>query len=282
MELSIKKSVAVILLAMTLVCIGFAEEEVRPSNDYRINVATNKNVYHHKDVLRLTLKLLNDSPKPTWVVRSNGPVSPEPLDETEGVFEGVLDEENVDVEIRPERNILIGYVKLIPLGPRPEAAEELPPHPAFRLPLFGDAVIAGHSTRIISAANILIAHPPIVEPNEGEPEPAPNSDQPIQHVKAVGRYVALRPGYYLVDCRVNRIAGAEVSNAQKIIQIKPRKIDPRTELLKEDHKTLRRIDERTAKIAEGTRKINENTTLTNRVLHMVVRYILRMKPAPSE
>jgi len=143
----------------------------------------------------------------------------------------------VDVAIMSRRPIVIGYATLTRLGPSPvptpvpgaeEAATAEPKPKKFRLPLFGSPRVPGHSTRIISVANILILCPPI------EPEPDPGTfiaetesgdvtdPEPIDIIPAIGRYVAPRPGYYLLDCRIEKICGTKLAQAQKIIRIRPR------------------------------------------------------------
>ena len=88
----------------------------------------------------------------------------------------------------------------------------------FRLPLFGSTRIPGHSTRIISTANILIKCPLLAEPVDTKPIEVEPNDQVIEVIPAIGRYIALKSGYYLLDCHVNKIAGAKAVRAQKIIR----------------------------------------------------------------
>jgi hypothetical protein len=64
------------------------------SDDFRVSVQTNRNVYYNKDVLRLTVKLLNDSPYPAFI--GVCPIEPTPQEPTEEptveIDEGVLDD----------------------------------------------------------------------------------------------------------------------------------------------------------------------------------------------
>lgn len=210
------------------------------SDDFRIDVETNKDVYHNRDVLRLSVKLLNNSPKGTYVVRTLNPM-PAELEDSEivDVCEGILDCVDVDVAIMPWRPIIIGYATLTRLGPSPvpypvplaEETEIVKPKPIkFLLPLFGPARIPGHSTRIISTANILIRCPFLIEAVEAEPleaEPAELAEaEPIEIIPAIACCRILRPGYYLLDCHINKIAGAKAARAQKIIQIRRRILQP--------------------------------------------------------
>jgi hypothetical protein len=151
----------------------------------------------------------------------------------------------------PPCPIVIGYATLTRLGQSPvpclvpgaqesasvegDETEKTTPK-KFRLPLFGSPWVSGHSTRIISVANILIKCP-LIEP---EPEPAPveavaaDADvadgEPVDVIPAVGRYVALKPGYYLLNCYIERICGTKLAQAQKIIRIRPRIPKPVPEL----------------------------------------------------
>ena len=133
--------------------------------------------------------------------------------------------------IIPRRPIIIGYATLTRLGPSPVQYSEkvLTPEPEpkkFRLPLFGSAVVPAHSTRIISTANILIACPLLnAEPAEIEPAEVIEAET-IAFIPAIGRYVALRPGYYLLDCHIERICGTRKAQAQKIIRIRRRLLKP--------------------------------------------------------
>jgi hypothetical protein len=102
----------------------------------------------------------------------------------------------------------------------------------YRLPLFGSPRVPAHSTRIISVANILIRCPLIeaeveLEPTavEAVPDDVSNAE-PIDIIPAVGRYVAVRPGYYLLNCYIEKICGTKLAQAQKIVRIRPRIAKP--------------------------------------------------------
>ena len=209
------------------------------ARDFRVDVETNKDVYHNRDVLRLAVKLLNNSPQPVFIGLC--PIKAVPVDVNEGeiedVFEGVLDNLDVDVAIIPYRPRVIGYATLTRLGPSPvpylvpyaeEAPIGKPVLKKIRLPLFRSPRVPGHSTRIISSANILLACP-LVEaeaiPLEAEPAEVVEAEE-IETIPAIARYIALRPGYYLLDCHIEKICGTRKAQAQKIIQIRRRILKP--------------------------------------------------------
>ena len=255
MEKSIRKLALVALMAMVFACNALAAEPVlvEPDNvvsvkpclakDFRINVETNKDVYRNRDVLKLAVELLNDSPQPVFIGLC--PIEAVPTEVNEGeiedVFEGVLDDLDVDVAIIPYRPRVIGYATLTRLGPSPVPypvpyAEEAPivkpiPIPRkIRLPLFGSPRVPGHSTRIISTANILLACPLLEAeaeaiPLEAEPAEVVEAEE-IEIIPAIARYIALRPGYYLLDCHIEKICGTRKAQAQKIIQIRRRILKP--------------------------------------------------------
>jgi len=208
------------------------------SRDFRIDVETNRSVYLNRDVLSLTVKLLNDSVRPVFI--GVCPIKPvvEPAEqaEIEEIAQGFLDDEDVDVAVMPCIPRFIGYATLRRLGPSPvpwpTLAAETEPAAAvkpkkFRLPLFGSPRVPGHSTRIISTANILIWGPLL----DVEAEPLPvegkaNEPLEIELIAAFGRCAPVRPGYYLLDCRIEKICGTQVAQAQEIIRIRPRIIKP--------------------------------------------------------
>lgn len=247
MEKSIGKLAMITLLEIIFACSALAAEtstaaSAKPfsyrrctAKDFRIDVETNKNIYNDGDVLGLTVKLLNNSPKAAYVglCPIDAAVADSGQDQVEDVFEGILDDQEVDVAIIPKRPTIIGYATLTRLGPShvpypEEVATPLPKPVRFRLPLFGSPVVPPHSTRIISTANILIACPLIeaeVDPIalEGEPADAELDAEAIETIPAIALYVALKPGYYLLDCHIEKIYRTKAAaQAQKIIRIRPR------------------------------------------------------------
>lgn len=254
MENSARKLFVLGLLAVVLAWNAVAAEPARPesnypnasepnapasvkplvSRDFRIDVETNRSVYLNRDILSLTVKLLNDSVRPVFI--GVCPIEPvvEPAEqaEIEEIAQGFLDDKDVDVAVMPCIPRFIGYATLTRLGPSPvpwptlaaetEPAAALKPK-KFRLPLFGSPRVPGHSTRIISTANILIWGPLL----DVEAEPLPvegkaNEPLEIELIAAFGRCAPVRPGYYLLDCRIEKICGTQVAQAQKVIRIRPR------------------------------------------------------------
>ncbi len=210
------------------------------ARDFHINVESNKDVYHNRDVLKLAVKLINNSPQPVFIGLC--PVEAVPVEvnevEIEDVFEGVLDDLDVDVAIIPYRPRIIGYATLTRLGPSPvpylvpyaEEASIVKPVPKktkkIRLPLFGSPRVPSHSTRIISTANILLACPLLEEAEAVPLETEPAEAKEIEIIPAIARYIALKPGYYLLDCHIEKICGTRKAQAQKIIQIRRRILKP--------------------------------------------------------
>lgn len=261
MEKSIRRlGLAALLLAIVFACSTLAADArpekperptsegpvpVRPvlSKDFRIAVQTNGNTYLNRDVLRLAVRLLNNSRYPAFVgICPIEDISAEPIDanveavEIEDVDQGYLDGVDVDVAIMPPCRIVIGYATLTRLGPSPvpcpvpateqDDATAKPVPKKFRLPLFGSPRVPAHSTRIISVANILVKCPliePELEPTPVEVVPPDVSNaEPIDIIPAVGRCVAVKPGYYLLNCYIERICGTKLAQAQKIVRIRPR------------------------------------------------------------
>jgi hypothetical protein len=237
-ETIMRRLILTTALAILLVCAfsgssaAASADALWPAQDFRVSVKTNKRVYFNKDVLRLSVQLLNDSPKAVHISRQAITDRDVYYDDSDSgrIFEGVLDDQVVSVEVSSLYPIIIGYVRLIPLGPSPvstEAEEVSANTKAFRLPLFGRTMIREHSSRIISTANILIIHPELVDPTDIEPLDGDMEEtEAAAVISASGRYVALRPGYYLVDCNINRIWGTKLAKAQKIIRITPRRVVP--------------------------------------------------------
>ena len=163
------------------VCFGQEPDDLRPSDNYRIDAVTNRSFYTDGDVLSVTVKLFNNNPRPIWF----------------------LDDAVSDVD--ESRPMVIGFARLIRLRPGIETTEiaEVAPVEVFPLFLFGRRIVAGHSTRIVSVSGVRIF---VEDDSLGE---AP-LDFPC---------VELSPGVYLLDCRVGSLAGSEVAQAQRIIRV---------------------------------------------------------------
>ena len=228
------KKLIIIIMTTLLVSLGMAEQNdkttVQPthkitSDDFRLAVGTNHRVYHDKDVMILTVHILNNDSKPVFLLGRPNP-GDDP-NETGTIYEGTIDGKDVDVKINDRRKVVIGHASLKRLGPSPTPpSDSNTPDPnnspkKLRLPLFGSRLVQPHSTRIISTANILIHNNrPNPDPNDSLENPEPLSDEPLEIIPGVGRHVALKPGYYLVDCVVDKIWSERPAKAQKIIEIR--------------------------------------------------------------
>lgn len=206
------------------------QQQGRLSEDFRVNLMTNRTVYHNGDVLHLTVQLLNHDDRPVLIAprRTSGEATNDIADIAAGNMDGM----DVDVAIVPDRQRIIGHIIFTRLGPSPVApgvVEETVPQPQpqpFRLPLFGPPFVPGHSTQIISLANLLIDCPPPPDPDAPEPEfsgeepgePGP----PVDLIPAIGRCADLTAGYYLMTCRITEISGTRFATAQKTVRIMPR------------------------------------------------------------
>jgi len=271
-----------VLFAVSFVIAGNAGAQdsdiVHPPSDFRVAVKTNSSVYHNKDILRLTVELLNDGAAPVQVERFE---EPRPLDPVEGeLAEGVLDDDAVDLVIRPWWPTIIGYARLTPLDFRIrtlDAADGISaPEIAYRLPLFGSPVIRPHSTRIISTANILIMCP---TPEPVDPAPAPaDAENTVAvdqrpRIDGVGKYYAVRPGRYLLEVNIDRIAGTRIAQAQKIILIRPRKVSPAIRLLRDNNAGIRRLNRHAEVIAEAVRKDLMYAIYNNKYIRAIYRLL---------
>ena len=206
------------------------------SDDFVIDVITNKNVFGDRDILRLAINLHNNSDDPVWVGVCPITIADENPQLQEGeiveVDQGCIDDVDVDCVVIPKRPRIIGYGTLTRIGPSPVPMPNLEALTdvvqcvckpiKFRLPLFDGPYVAGHSTEIISTANVLIRGPYLrITDADIDKAPATNAiADEIDLVPVIARYIPCRPGYYLLDCRVTRICGVREASAQKIIKIK--------------------------------------------------------------
>ncbi len=281
-----------ILLAAFLIAVGSVvaqDPDFAPVlGDFRVEVETNRDVYHNADVLRLTVKLLNDSPDPVILMQVEDPI---PLD-TGGdeVVAASLDDDAVDIVIWPYWPTAIGYARLTPLDfdSRIMMAQGgvAMPEIAYRLPLFGSSVVLAHSTRIISTANIYIGCP-VPVPVDPVPVPEPvdveGSAQPDERpqIDGVGKYYAIRPGRYLLEVNIDKIANVGLAQAQKIVIIRPRPVNATISLLRDNNAGIRRIDRRTESIAEVTRRSFMNTLYNNRYIRAIYRLLTGGTPTDA-
>jgi hypothetical protein len=206
------------------------------SDDFVIDVITNKDVFGDRDILRLAVNLRNNSDDPVWIGVCPITIADEDPELQEGeiveVDQGCIDDVDVDVVVIPKRPRIIGYGTLTRIGPSPVPMPSLEALTdvvqcvckplKFRLPLFDGPYVAGHSSEIISTANVLIRGPYLkITDADIDKAPATNATaDEIDLVPVIARYIPCRPGYYLLDCRVTRICGVREASAQKIIKIK--------------------------------------------------------------
>jgi hypothetical protein len=276
MEKRVFRSLVVVLGVLILVGSAIAQDSmvIAPSYDFRVNVETNRDVYHNRDVLRLTVELLNDSPSQIRIMQFEEPV---PLDPVRGeISDGVLDDDAVDVVVRPYYPTIIGYARLIPLDYdiRTMIADGFAPEIPFRLPLFGSPVVQPHSTRIISTANILIGCAVIAEPVDvrTDAEKAVFEGERVE-VDSVGKYWAVGPGRYLLEVNIDKIGGVKIAQAQKIVLIKPRRANDTIKILRDNNAGIKRIEKRTHAIAETSANTYRYTIYNNKYIRAIYRFL---------
>jgi hypothetical protein len=180
--------------------------------DFRLEATTDKEAYGSGEVLRLTLKLLNDSPEPVSIGPSLGAMSL-----------AYWGEAVASDQLYP--GAAIGMATLTRLGVIPVPRQTGVSSDAnattacfnwqssvqWVLPLFGPSDVAGHSTRVVSMAEIDLGRARVAgldtlsPPNDPIPEPL---CQPLE------------PGFYLLDCHVDGIPGVGVIQAQQVIEVK--------------------------------------------------------------
>lgn len=276
MEKRVFRSLVVALCALILVGSAMAQDSTvfAPPNDFRVNVETNRDVYHNRDVLRLTVELLNDGPSQIRIMQLEEPV---PLDPVRGeISDGVLDDDAVDVVVRPYYPTIIGYARLIPLDYdiRTMTADGFAPEIPFRLPLFGSPVVQGHSTRIISTANILIGCAVIEAPVDTRTDAEKVAVEGARaEVDSVGKYWAVGPGRYLLEVNIDKIGGVKVAQAQKIVLIKPRRANGTIKILRDNNATIKRVEKRTQQIAETGANTYRYTIYNNKYIRAIYRFL---------
>lgn len=269
------KILLVVSLLLTCVEAALAVDPIPAARDYRIAAGTNKALFHNKDLLEITVDVLNQDPLPVKLT----PIVPEVVVEDNLAVAATLDEAPVNVEIKPNLP-LVGFAKLIPLNQPPAVdtagAEILPP--VYRLPLLGSPGIPGHSTRIISKARILIGLAPAPDAPADEPAAVPAAADPIP---AVGVFIAPHPGEYLLECHITTIDGAGLAVAQKIIRIAPRRPDPIANLIGQTNKTVTIINEKVTKDLEFDAQTNAYIKLNKAMIQTIMRYIMGIRPTTA-
>ncbi|MHC4756442.1 MAG: hypothetical protein ACYTBP_15010 [Planctomycetota bacterium] len=200
MKTAIRTTTLTVVLLLMLTAGVFAETAAEPqplSKDFRINVVTERSNYVSGGKLNLVVELLNNSPLRTHVV---------------------LPESN---DLDPNMPVIIGKARLIPLS-RTRSVEDSEPNETVLvedirvvkqvpLKLVGGPVITGHSSVVISLASFNL-----VRRQETEPQAA----EDIVIETEQGEVIGIRPGLYLLDCEINRIAGVKEAHAEKIIMIR--------------------------------------------------------------
>ncbi len=261
---------------------------VRPV-DFRIDVRTTRTFYVDRDVLRITVELLNESDQELRIV-SDWIDFEDPTDADLGrFFPAQVDDGPVYAVVRPEvRPIIIGVARLIPLN-RPvltatgDADLEAVIRREYKLPLFGSPVIPPHSTRIISTINILLT-----ALTDIDPQPLDASVEPGAPVDISGRWFIPWPGEYLLDCVVDSLNGAKTAQAQKILRIGHRKVRPVpvTGPTLEDQRILLAefMEQIKGQFRESATKQNNilaYVRLNSKYLNVILRHLLGLKPELS-
>jgi len=239
---TIKVGVILTLLVSGLV---IAQREVIPipvkPTNFRLEVQASRLDYFDRDVLRITVELLNNGEQQLMLV-PDLPDVVEPVDLDAGkIIPGRMDDAAVNAIILPEEKpLVIGTARLIPLQrPWMKAQTSTDGVPVvqreYKLPLFGSAVVPPHSTRVISTMRILLT-----APIDADPQPAADTTTPAEDVDIAGRWIIPWPGEYLLDCTIDKIAGVPAIQAQTIVRIAHQKPKPQPVAVigLEDQKTI--------------------------------------------
>jgi hypothetical protein len=213
---------------------------VKPAN-FRLEVQTSRPDYFDRDVLRITVELLNNGEQQLLIV-PDLPDVVEPVDLDAGkIIPGRMDDTAVNAIILPEEKpLMIGTARLIPLR-RPWMKAQtgtdavLAVQREYKLSLFGSAVVPPHSTRVISTIRILLT-----APIDADPQPATDTTTPAEDVDVAGRWIIPWPGEYLLDCTIDKIAGVPTAQAQTLVRIAHQKPKPQpvSVIGLEDQKTI--------------------------------------------
>jgi hypothetical protein len=201
MKKTIQKMTLVFAIAVMFLSPAFGAPQQPPqqqrSDDFRINVVTSKNAYVTATKLSLVVELLNNSPMAARIqLPQPGPAAQAQQGD-------------------PNLPIIIGVARLIPLRPmRSPAGDQVDVETAagaesvkqVPLRLLGGPFLPGHSTVVISLADMRLAR------RRGGAGPEAEAEPQVR---------PLKPGLYLLDCTINKIAGVEKAHAEKIIKILP-------------------------------------------------------------
>jgi hypothetical protein len=182
------------------------------AGNFRLEVSTDKQAYGNTEVLKLVLKLLNDSPIPLFV----GP-------SVEAVSLAYQAAASPPDELYPGAAIglaTLTRLAIVPIGRRNDAGNaadarttRLEWHSSVQwsLPLFGSPDVPGHSTRVLSATEIDLGRARLVEEDDSSTSKDPMMEPLLG---------PLEPGFYLLDCRVDGITGTAMVHAQHVVEIK--------------------------------------------------------------
>jgi hypothetical protein len=261
---------------------------VKPAN-FRLEVRTGRPDYFDRDVLRITVELLNNGEQQLMLV-PDLPDVVEPVDLDAGqIIPGRMDDTAVNAIILPEEKpLVIGTARLIPLQ-RPWMKTQISTDAVpvaqreYKLPLFGSAVVPPHSTRVISTIRILLTAPVDVEP-----QPSGDTTTPVENVDVEGRWIIPWPGEYLLDCAIDKIAGVPAAQAQTIVRVTQRKplpqpapvigLDDQRKIL-DEHKTLLNQIREQLRMADGKQNsLLAYARLQGKYLNVILRILLGAKP----
>ncbi len=261
---------------------------IKPAN-FRLEVQTSRPDYFDRDVLRITVELLNNGEQQLMLV----PDLPDVFDlvdlDAGKIIPGRMDDAAVNAIILPEEKpLVIGTARLIPLQrPWMKAQTTTDSVPVvqreYKLPLFGSAVVPPHSTRVISTIRILLT-----APIDADPQPATDTTTTAEDVDVAGRWIIPWPGEYLLDCTIDKIAGVPAAQAQTIVRIvhqKP-KLQPASVIGLEDQKTileehktiLSQIREQLQKADGKQNSLLAYARLHGKYLHTILQVLLGTKP----
>ena len=260
---------------------------VKPAN-FRLDVQTSRPDYMDRDVLRITVELLNNGEQQLMLV-PDLPDILEPVDLDAGkIIPGRMDDAAVNAIILPEEKpLVIGTARLIPLQrPWMKAQTNTDTVPVvqreYKLPLFGSAVVPPHSTRVISTIRILLT-----TPIDTDPQPKGDTTGTAEDVDVAGRWIIPWPGEYLLDCTIDKIAGVPAAQAQTIVRIVHQKplpqpvsvigLDDQKKILDEHKNILNQIREQLQKADGKQNSLLAYARLHGKYVHTILQILLGTK-----
>ncbi len=281
------------LMAILISGLAFAQRDsipipVKPTN-YRLEVQSSRLEYFDRDIIRITVIVLNNGDQPLQFVPDLPDVF-EPVDLDAGkIIRGQMDGGTVNAIVLPEEKpLVIGSVRLIPLQrpwmKTPTSDDTISVvQREYKLPLFGSAVVPPHSTRIVSTIRVLLT-----APVEVDPQTTTDTAETAEDVDVAGRWIIPWPGEYLLDCKVDKIAGVPASQAQTIVRIAHHRPLPRpvpvigmeiqNKILDEHKNLLDQIREQLQKADGKQNTLLAYARLHGKYLHTMLRILLGGKP----